>query len=106
MPEPESELPDPEDPEPELSSEPDGSSEPEAPPWSSTDGDGVGERWSSPFEVLGVGDLESDGRTVGWTTFPTSPPASASAPTVSATAAASPPIPSTTKPMTFFTHRA
>jgi hypothetical protein len=102
-PDPELEDPDPEleDPEPELSS-PGGSSEPEEePPWSSTEGEGVPDR--SPWEGLGASDDDRDGVSVGWTTCPTSSPASASAPTVRATAATSPPIPSTTTPMTFFT---
>jgi hypothetical protein len=105
---PEPELLDPEpellDPEPEF--DPEWSSDPSSsdPPWSSdgegeadAERDGLGESVAE-----GVRDPEdSDGVRLGCTTLPTSP-ARASAPTVRAIAAASPPMPSTTMPTTRF----
>ena len=103
--EPEPELPEPDpelsEPGPELppeSSLPAGSSDP--PPWSSADGDGVSEP-SSSADALGDREADADPERVGCTIVPTSP-ASASAPTVSAIAAASPPMPSTIMATTRF----
>lgn len=83
-------------PDPGRSSPPDDGSE----PWSSADGDGDSDSWSSLGEcVEGVERTKS-----GWTTVPTSSPASASAPNVTPTAAMNPNSPSTMMPIVRRTH--